>query len=106
MNWDDVCLHNDEGKFGANGDLDWNTRVTSTAEWFVDYVYENFADDGIHLEYHIQNGIRRMLAVAMLAQLDYDWEKLKTLNRPVEQTPTQRIIEILIRAKAELADQQ
>ena len=69
---DDLCLRITEDAFGASGPMDWFARIDSASAALVDWVYEYLADECVHLDERRLAVVRRMVAVAMLAQHDYD----------------------------------
>lgn len=76
-NWDRIGLHIEDDATGANevDPNDWNGRVESVEDMLIDWVYEHFLDDGINInaQPRIYNMVRRMIAVAMIAERDYCW---------------------------------
>jgi hypothetical protein len=71
---DDICLRITGDASGASGPMEWNARLDSAAAKLVDFVDEQLVDRGILYDSGDLDAIRRMVAVAMLRQHDYDVE--------------------------------
>jgi hypothetical protein len=61
----------------------WESRVQHVADsYLVDWPYECLADDGIHVEPHVLDAIRWMIAAGMVAAFDGGVKMVEELSIP------------------------
>jgi hypothetical protein len=73
----------DGGDYSYDGS--WERRVQHVAHsYLVDWPYEYLADDGIHVEPHILDAVRRMIAAGMVAAFDGGVRMVEELSNPLD----------------------
>jgi hypothetical protein len=68
---EDICQRITDYAFGGNP-KDRSARIDDAASALVDWVHEQLIDRGVRFDANDLCALRKMVAVAMIAQHDYD----------------------------------